>query len=837
MAKVSPMADSSGLNSSVNINDLVGLFLGKSGSTTGNETGTSATSGSSTDASVSTTTGGLTQEAIQAMFAQALQASGGLASVASGQAGNGLYNSSTNQLMQNDLVSRVAGQVLSKNTFQTTANTGAKTVAQNGVTTDAKSSSTKTDAQVNPAKAAAAAGALSAMPQSWKDAILGKLGVGSAGSKPSSGGSSSSKPGAGVSTSSSTPKQPAGATASSANSDNNANAPTEKDVQDAMAREGASSSSAVDSSGVDGTSTSVGTMSDYGIGMDTGLDTTADAGGDTDYSGDMQEIDYGGGQDAGADVGGYSFDDFIDYSGNDGAYDDSSNDSYVADNRDDDYGFAGGGQIRDPNNMGNSVSSNLDFSQHNHVAMAVAQALGVGFANGGMVDSAVKSITRGINSGGVQATSRTVDESGRRHANTDQRVPESAKADMPAYGYDGLTVGDIEQLRKEKARLATYADGGNVFQRRVADLDAQTDAAVNGTSTQTAQPAAQPASAPAPAVYQSKPHPIMDKIVKALRFSNGGPVLHFDDGGKVDLTNLGLRIANSGSGKDEGVVGLAAQNSADDESASTDDVVGPTDQGTGFANTAQLTTTSKDPVADAKAARARSAPASGKGNIFDLKPAPTKATLPPDTKPKDPASGDSATGTTANAAASSIGVNVGSFVAPVTSGGMSTTSVSNPSVNDKLGITSSTPSGPQSTTANTGTSTNDLLGIVQIAANVADTNGAGQESTGDELEGSDDTSSDFDSNGDAGSGDVSGGNDGGGDAGSGGEGGDGTGDVDPDTASGKMFALGGAIFGAGDETSDSIPAKLSNNEFVMNAAATSRYRPFLEMLNNSVRAK
>jgi hypothetical protein len=38
--------------------------------------------------------------------------------------------------------------------------------------------------------------------------------------------------------------------------------------------------------------------------------------------------------------------------------------------------FAGGGEIRDPNNMGNAVSSNLDFSQHNHVAMAVAAALG-----------------------------------------------------------------------------------------------------------------------------------------------------------------------------------------------------------------------------------------------------------------------------------------------------------------------------------------------------------------------------------------------------------------------------------------------------------------------------
>lgn len=772
MAKVPLMGDSSGLNSSVNVNDLVGLFLGKSGSTTGNETGTSATTGSSNDTSVSSTTGGLTQEAIQAMFAQALQASGGLASVASGQAGNGLYNSSTNQLMQNDLVSRVAGQVLSKNTFQNTANTGAKTVAQNGVTTDAKSGTTKTNPQINPTKAAAGLGALSAMPQSWKDAILGKLGVGSAGSKPSSGGSSSSKPGAGVSTSSSTPKQPAAAPASAANADNNANAPTEKDVQDAMAREsGSNSSSAIDSTGVDGTSTSVGTMNDYGIGMDTGSDSTASG----DAGGDLQEIDYGGGQDTGSGDygdtgGGYSFDDFIDYSGNDGSYDDSSNDSYVADNRDDDSDmFAGGGEIRDPNNMGNTVSSNLDFSQHNHVAMAVASALGLGFANGGSV--------------------------------------------------------------------GRYADGGasdNMFTRRTANLDAQTDAAVSGNTTQVAQPASQQASASAPAVYQSKPHPIMDKIVKALRFSNGGPVLHFDDGGKVDLTNLGLRIAPSQSGKDEGVVGLAAQNSADDESASTDDVVGPTDQGTGFANTAQLTTTSKDPVADAKAAKAKSAPASGKGNIFDLKPAPTKATLPPDPKPKDPATGDSSSGTTGNAAASSVGIDIGTFVAPITSGGMSTTSVSNPSTNSLLGI-SSTPSGPQSTTAQTSgaSSTNALLGITQTAVSVADPN---NDPADDVTDPDEDTDSDFDSTGEAGGGNST----------------DGIAGIDPDageaspinmgdwsgsTASGKYFALGGAIAGAGSETSDSIPAKLSNGEFIVNAAATSRYRPFLEMLNNSVRAK
>ncbi len=46
------------------------------------------------------------------------------------------------------------------------------------------------------------------------------------------------------------------------------------------------------------------------------------------------------------------------------------------------------------------------------------------------------------------------------------------------------------------------------------------------------------------------------------------------------------------------------------------------------------------------------------------------------------------------------------------------------------------------------------------------------------------------------------------------------------------FADGGFVSGAGGPRSDSIPAMLSNGEFVVNAQATSRFRPQLEAMNN-----
>jgi len=47
------------------------------------------------------------------------------------------------------------------------------------------------------------------------------------------------------------------------------------------------------------------------------------------------------------------------------------------------------------------------------------------------------------------------------------------------------------------------------------------------------------------------------------------------------------------------------------------------------------------------------------------------------------------------------------------------------------------------------------------------------------------------------------------------------------------YATGGHITGAGSSTSDSIPAMLSNGEFVVNAASTAANRPLLEALNGS----
>ncbi|KVR22954.1 phage tail protein [Burkholderia ubonensis] len=46
------------------------------------------------------------------------------------------------------------------------------------------------------------------------------------------------------------------------------------------------------------------------------------------------------------------------------------------------------------------------------------------------------------------------------------------------------------------------------------------------------------------------------------------------------------------------------------------------------------------------------------------------------------------------------------------------------------------------------------------------------------------------------------------------------------------FASGGAISGPGTGTSDSIPAMLSNGEFVINAASTKKYRSLLEAINS-----
>jgi len=54
------------------------------------------------------------------------------------------------------------------------------------------------------------------------------------------------------------------------------------------------------------------------------------------------------------------------------------------------------------------------------------------------------------------------------------------------------------------------------------------------------------------------------------------------------------------------------------------------------------------------------------------------------------------------------------------------------------------------------------------------------------------------------------------------------------TTTGGLYASGGPIRGPGSGTSDSIPAMLSNGEFVVNAAAASRFGPLLEAINSGV---
>lgn len=48
----------------------------------------------------------------------------------------------------------------------------------------------------------------------------------------------------------------------------------------------------------------------------------------------------------------------------------------------------------------------------------------------------------------------------------------------------------------------------------------------------------------------------------------------------------------------------------------------------------------------------------------------------------------------------------------------------------------------------------------------------------------------------------------------------------------RGYPTGGMVRGPGTATSDSIPARLSNGEFVVNAASTAQYRPILEAINS-----
>lgn len=55
----------------------------------------------------------------------------------------------------------------------------------------------------------------------------------------------------------------------------------------------------------------------------------------------------------------------------------------------------------------------------------------------------------------------TTDQRGRRKGAADTRVSESAKADMPAYGFDGMTVGEILDLKRERERNKRSEEASN----------------------------------------------------------------------------------------------------------------------------------------------------------------------------------------------------------------------------------------------------------------------------------------------------------------------------------------------------------------------------------------
>jgi hypothetical protein len=50
---------------------------------------------------------------------------------------------------------------------------------------------------------------------------------------------------------------------------------------------------------------------------------------------------------------------------------------------------------------------------------------------------------------------------------------------------------------------------------------------------------------------------------------------------------------------------------------------------------------------------------------------------------------------------------------------------------------------------------------------------------------------------------------------------------------GNLFAEGGLVRGPGTGTSDSIPAMVSNGEYIVKASATKKYLPLLSAINNN----
>lgn len=56
--------------------------------------------------------------------------------------------------------------------------------------------------------------------------------------------------------------------------------------------------------------------------------------------------------------------------------------------------------------------------------------------------------------------------------------------------------------------------------------------------------------------------------------------------------------------------------------------------------------------------------------------------------------------------------------------------------------------------------------------------------------------------------------------------------IRPQLGTRAMMSTGGDVHGPGTETSDSIPVRLSNHEYVVNADSTKKYKPLIEAINN-----
>lgn len=722
MANVDPnkYGSSSGVNVNANVGDLVGLFTGKSGSSTDTGATTTKNSGAITNTGSTTTSSSMDPDAMAAMLKTILESTSGLASTAMGEHTAGLYNSSTNQMLVNDLLTRSAAQVAQNAKTSTTTQNTAATDTRGSVSSNTGTKTTVQNPAVKPgtaAKAATVVGALSLVPKSLRDSIttkIGSLGKGVLGGSDTSGVTTTDNtPDAGSGVDSATDTTDVGAPSQSADvtpvttggdTDYTPDAGSGVDI-------GNDASSAADTISSAGDAGDVGSFSDYATGIGDGGEIVSDAG---DAASSVGDVDWG------------SF-------------------------------FAADGGLVDPNRPdGPRPVSNLNFAQRNIVAQTVARSM------------------------------------------------------------------------QPRSTAAGYADGGaadNIFTRRTASIDAQTDAAVNGTATPQATAPQQPASAPAPAVYQSKPHPIMDALFKTIRsFSGGG--LAYDDGGKVDLTNLGLLINPSAA---KAPTGLSVLNSPTDTTADTSGVTGPTDQGTGFSNTSNLAPVGKT---------ASAGPQTSTNNLA------TAITPKTATAVKSPQQGNTAAGdssTTSGQAVGGIDSNPQSVQNAAVTIGLSALGLGilAPIVN-AIAAPSAASSGTAASTAAASTSTGSVsVGDVSAADDGPQGTMSADGMTGDDSGVADTGSATSDAAGPAGASTSDGGISG--DSGIGGPGdgasaGDSTSASAGDAGSGDSFAAGGVI-GAGDETSDSVPAKLSNGEFVMNAEATARYRPFLEMLNNAFKAR